>query len=74
MVEQVDTPDLKSCGQQWPCGFDSRSEYDADEQSIMQLFIHVLYIAADECRKRSQLTFCNVWRTDRDGFVRSRQK
>ena len=27
MVESVDTPDLKSCGQQWPCGFDSRSEY-----------------------------------------------
>ena len=27
MVKQVDTPDLKSCDQQWSCGFDSRSEY-----------------------------------------------
>ena len=27
MVEQVDTPDLKSCDQQWSYGFDSRSEY-----------------------------------------------
>ena len=27
MVELVDTQDLKSCGQKWPCGFDSRSGY-----------------------------------------------
>lgn len=27
MVESVDTPDLKSCDQQWSCGFNSRSEY-----------------------------------------------
>ena len=25
MVESVDTPDLKSCGQQWPCRFDPGS-------------------------------------------------
>jgi hypothetical protein len=24
VVELVDTQDLKSCGQQWPCGFNSR--------------------------------------------------
>ena len=28
MVESVDTPDLKSCGQQWPCRFDPGSEYE----------------------------------------------
>lgn len=27
MVESVDTPDLKSCGQQWPCRFDPGSGY-----------------------------------------------
>ena len=27
MVELVDTPDLKSCGQQWPCRFDPGFEY-----------------------------------------------
>ncbi len=27
MVELVDTQDLKSCGQKWPCGFDPRSGY-----------------------------------------------
>ena len=27
VVELVDTQDLKSCGQQWPCGFNSHPGY-----------------------------------------------
>ncbi len=29
MVELVDTRDLKSLGQEWPCGFESRSRHFA---------------------------------------------
>lgn len=32
MVESVDTPDLKSCGQQWPCRFDPGSGYQEKSQ------------------------------------------
>jgi hypothetical protein len=30
VVELVDTQDLKSCGQKWLYGFDSRPEHEAD--------------------------------------------
>ena len=32
MVELVDTPDLKSCGPQGPCGFDSRCRYQNERE------------------------------------------
>ena len=32
MVVSVDTPDLKSCGQQWPCRFDPGSGYQQKSQ------------------------------------------
>ena len=39
MVESVDTPDLKSCGQQWPCRFDPGSGYQKKSQTVaLQLF------------------------------------
>ncbi len=31
VVELVDTQDLKSCGQQWPCGFNSRLGHKSDQ-------------------------------------------
>lgn len=34
MVEQVDTQDLKSCGKQRPCGFDSRPGYYPKNKSL----------------------------------------
>jgi hypothetical protein len=39
VVELVDTQDLKSCGQQWPCGFNSRLGHNLKPILMIGFFI-----------------------------------
>lgn len=41
----VDTGDLKSPGQEWPCGFESRSRYNSDNSELRIFLNYELRIA-----------------------------
>ena len=60
MVELVDTPDLKSCGPQGPCGFDSRSRYIKTSRlkiySYRDMFLLILTCKIKSIRSRHLIT------------------